>query len=98
MFGDIKNLLLCVIAGLFAAALMFRFVTIPTTPNPATIAVMIILFSVAPVGAFWMMYMAIRYERVPWPLILLAMFVPFSFLWYYFRRVRPGKHNTRAAA
>ncbi len=37
-----------------------------------------------------MLYMAIRYEKHPLPMVLLA-FVPFAFFWYYFERVRPGK-------
>jgi hypothetical protein len=38
-----------------------------------------------------MMYMSIRYEKHPLPMVLLAAFIPFSFLWYYFERVRRGK-------
>ncbi len=37
-----------------------------------------------------MMYKVIRCERNPLPLILLS-FLPFTFLWYYFERVRSGK-------
>jgi hypothetical protein len=29
-------------------------------------------FALPPIGAFWMMYMAIRHENSPFPLILLA--------------------------
>jgi len=47
----------------------------------------VILFAIPPVGAFWMMYQSIRYEKKPLPIVLLA-FIPFSFLWYYFERVR----------
>ncbi len=56
------------------------------------------VFAVAPIGAFWMMYMAIRYERHPLQTVLLAMFMPFSFVWYYFERVRKGKHLSRQQA
>jgi len=38
-----------------------------------------------------MMYMSIRYEKKPLPFVLLALLIPFTFLWYYFERVRPGK-------
>lgn len=37
------------------------------------------------------MYMSIRYEKKPLPMLALALFVPFTFVWYYFERVRPGK-------
>jgi len=42
-----------------------------------------------------MFYMALRYEKNPWLMILLA-FIPYAFLWYYFERVRPERqvgHN-----
>jgi hypothetical protein len=57
--------------------------------NPAVEFVIFVLFTLPSVGAFWMMYMAIRYEKKPVGYIVLA-FVPFTFLWYYFERVRPG--------
>jgi len=38
-----------------------------------------LLVAVPPIGAFWMMYQVIRYERHPFPLIVLAMFAPFVF-------------------
>ena len=41
-----------------------------------------------------MMYMAIRHEKRPLPIILLA-FLPYTFLWYYFERVKPQKHLPR---
>ena len=53
----------------------------------------IALFGIPPIGAFWMMYMSIRHERKPLPMILLA-FIPFTFVWYYFERIRPGKLTT----
>ena len=37
-------------------------------------------------GAFWMIYMAIRHEKHPISMVLLAAFVPYSFLWYYLDR------------
>ncbi len=49
-----------------------------------------VIFAIAPLGAFWMMYMAIRHERSPLPMIALA-FIPFTFLWFYFERVRKNK-------
>ena len=58
--------------------------------NPAILLAFFALFAVPPVGAFWMLYMAIRYEKSPFPMILLAL-IPFTFLWYYFERVRTGK-------
>ena len=45
-------------------------------------------------GAFWLLYVAVRFEKHPLPFILLA-FLPYGFLGYYFERVRPNKHKTR---
>ena len=44
--------------------------------SPFVISLVTAFFSVAPIGAFWMLYAA----------------------WYYFERVRPGKHLTRETA
>ena len=70
-------------------------VKVSGTPTGPIIFLLVLLFVVPPIGAFWMMYQVIRHERQPFPLIALALFVPFAFLWYYFDRVRPGKHKTR---
>ncbi len=59
--------------------------------NPLIVLALLLLFGAPPLGAFWMLYVSIRHERNPIPLILLALFVPCSFVWYYFERVRPGK-------
>jgi len=50
----------------------------------------VVIFAMPSIGAFWMLYMATRYETQPLPMMFLA-FVPYAFLWYYFERVRPGK-------
>jgi hypothetical protein len=63
----------------------------PAPENHPAVLLLIGLFGIAPLGAFWMMYMSIRYEKKPFPLLLLASFVPFTFLWYYFERVRPRR-------
>ena len=58
--------------------------------NPVILLAFIAMFAIPPLGAFWMMYMSIRYEKSPLPMVLLA-FIPFSFLWYYFERIRVGR-------
>ena len=44
--------------------------------------------AIGPVATVWMSYQAIRYEKRPWIYVLLAFFVPYAFVWYYFSRVR----------
>ena len=58
--------------------------------NPAVLFAFVALFAIPPLGAFWMMYVSIRHEKNPFPMVLLAL-IPFTFLWFYFERVRPGK-------
>lgn len=58
--------------------------------SPSILFAFVALFALPPFGAFWMMYMAIRYEKNPFPMILLAL-IPFTFVWFYFERVRRGK-------
>ena len=57
--------------------------------SPVVQFLIVVLFGAPPVEGFWMMYMAIRYEKSPLGYTALA-FIPFTFLWYYFERVRPG--------
>jgi hypothetical protein len=93
---SIMRILFWVLLGLAVTGLAFYMITSPWFPvNPATMFLAFIVFGVSPIGSFWMLYVAIRNERRPLPFILLA-FLPYTFLWYYFERVRPGKHRTRA--
>ena len=83
--------------GLTIAALALWVIsTHGTSQNPLLIVLVIAVFGIAPIGAFWMMYVAIRYEDRPFPIIMMA-FVPYSFLWYYFEFVKPGKLKNRRA-
>ena len=85
------KLLLYIVGGFVAMAAATLLIARGHVPeSPAILFAFVVLFGVPPVGAFWMMYMSIRYERSPLPMLLLA-FIPFTFLWYYFERVRPGK-------
>jgi hypothetical protein len=82
------------VAGSFVAmALAALLITWGKAPdsNPLMMLAFIGLFAVPPVGAFWMMYQAIRFEKSPFALIGLAFFIPFTFVWYYFERYRPDR-------
>lgn len=86
------KLFLWVLLGFGVAGLAFWMVTSSGIPrNPLFVILLVMVFGVSPVGTFWMFYVAIRNEKRPWPMILLA-FVPYAFLWYYFERVRPERH------
>jgi hypothetical protein len=66
------------------------WLTVVTHSHPIPVAIFVVANVVATVGSFWMMYVALREEKQPWPMFWLA-FVPFSSLWYYFERVRPRR-------
>ena len=92
------KIFLWILLGIAVTALAFWMVVSSWFPRNPVVELLTFAFFGAPsVGAFWMLYMAIRHEKHPLPLILLA-FVPYAFLWYYFERVRPGKHLTRESA
>jgi hypothetical protein len=89
------KILLWVLLGFAVSGLAFcMFVSGWFPRNPVIDFFIFVFFSAPAVGAFWMLYVAIRNERHPLPIILLA-FLPYSFLWYYFERVRLGKHRTQ---
>jgi hypothetical protein len=65
-------------------------------PNSSILLFLVTVFFLAlNIGTIWMLYVAVRFEKQPLPFVFLA-FIPFAFLWYYFQRVRFGKHLTRA--
>ena len=84
------KLLLWILLGFVVAGIAFWTIVAEGPENPLLVFLVVVIFAMPSLGAFWMLYMAIRYETHPLPMILLA-FVPYSFLWYYLEQVRPGK-------
>lgn len=83
-----------VLLGFTISGVAFWIVTNSSVPpNPLITVLFVLIFSIGPIGAFWMMYMSVRHEDHPIPMLLLA-FVPYSFVWYYFEHVRRKKTNT----
>jgi hypothetical protein len=81
------------VLGLFSFALWI--VMGSWFPKNALETALVVLYFAAPnLGTIWMLYVALRLEKHPFPFVLLA-FVPFASLWYYFERFRSGKHKTR---
>jgi hypothetical protein len=84
----IMKLLFWILLGLGVTGVAFWMVISPWFPKNPLLEDLAIVFFMAPsVGAFWMLYMVIRHEKRPMPLVLLA-FIPYTFLWYYFERIR----------
>lgn len=78
--------------GLCVTGLALWMVTTPLVPrSPVFYALFVAIFAISPIGTFWMLYAATRYEKHPLPLILPA-FIPYASLWYYFDRFHSVKH------
>ena len=88
------KLLLWILLGFVVAGIAFWTLVTESLQNPFLVFLVVVIFAAPSIGAFWMLYMAIRFEKHPLPFILLA-FVPYGFLGYYFERVRPKKHKTQ---
>jgi hypothetical protein len=79
------------------SAFAFWVVVGPWFPkSPLVIFALVAFFGMPNLGAIWMLYVSIRSERHPLPFVVLAL-VPYSFLWYYFERFRPGEQTRRVA-
>jgi hypothetical protein len=86
------KMFLWVVLGFGVAGIALWMITASEIPrNPLLVVLLVAVFAAAPVGTFWMLYVAIRHEKHPLSIVLLA-FIPYVSLWYYFERVRPGKH------
>jgi len=60
-------------------------------PAPGVVLPLRVLFFLLhPAGAVWMIWHLVRSKGVSTRLVLLAM-IPYSFVWYYFERVRPAR-------
>jgi len=82
------------IAGLLVCIAVNTATVSPHLVSQVFIALYALLTVAAALGAFWMLYTAIRYERDPLPYILLA-FIPFYWFGYYLDRVRSERLRNR---
>ena len=82
-----KKFLLWFVPLAFLAGLLplFLFERMHVTGFHPLIVLVVLVHTVVPVGAYWMIYQAIRYEIRVGRYVLLA-FIPFGFLWYRFVR------------
>ena len=89
---NFRRMIRWILAGMATAGLAFWMVVSPEFPGAASIETVVFVCAAlaTSVGSFWMMYVAIRYETKPLSFVLVS-FLPFSFVWYYFERVRPNK-------
>lgn len=94
------RLILTVCVGLSILGVAGWVLSASQAPNNSPIFfVIFVVFMIPPIGGLWMVYVSIRYETRPWPMILLAL-LPYSFVWYYFERyrlVKPDAPGSRPA-
>ena len=74
------------------AGVLFWLIVI-TDGSAVPVALFAITSTVSALGTFWMICVAIREEKQPWPIFWLA-FLPFSSFWYYFECVRPRRRRS----
>ena len=86
----------CFTALLFGAIVFYGFFAGSADwLNSFLVLLLVVVICGMTLGNFWMMYMAIRYEKEPFPLVAMACLIPFSCVWYYLGRFRHGKHLSR---
>jgi hypothetical protein len=74
-----------------SGTVVYLYVGSITEVNLVRVAWVIVpVFMLQPFCALWMLYQVIRREAKPLPYVILALFVPFAFIWYYLERVRTG--------
>jgi len=87
---------LWILVSLSVTALAFWIVTGPWYPKtPSWLVLTSVFFALPSIGSVWMLWVAIRYEKHPLAIVLIAM-LPYMFLWYYFERFRPRRITVRA--
>ena len=83
------------LGGFTAAVLLFVVLLfLGRNLDPSGLPLFIVVappFAFLALGALWMMKTAVLEEPKPWLLIFLACCLPFSFLWYYYERVKPAR-------
>jgi uncharacterized membrane protein YqjE len=89
-----RMFLWAVLGFALAALASWLFDSITNPLKPLTLVGLAILYVVAPLGSFWMLFVVIRHEKHPLPWILLA-FLPYFSVGYYFERVRRNRVETR---
>ena len=95
-----KRLAWILVAVCLSAFQIWGIIFSPSGPinfdnHPVLLGCMIAAYAGSGLGGVWMLFAIIRYERRIFPVILIALFIPNAFLWYYFERIRPRKRIAR---
>jgi hypothetical protein len=83
-FRRIGPLALVVLANVIMGLVFFLP---PLGDHWILITLVLVVFAVPAIGWYWNVYDAMRYEKRPWPHVLLSL-IPYWFVWHYFERVR----------
>lgn len=66
---------------------------IPINDHPIRLILSLMLFCVSAAGALWMLFVVICHEEPLFPMVLIVLCIPNSFLWYYFERLRTKRRS-----
>jgi hypothetical protein len=59
--------------------------------SPILLPLIVAAFTASGIGGWWMILKILRQERHIFPIVLVPLLIPNSFLWYYFEGVGPKK-------
>lgn len=63
---------------------------------PVLFPSILVAFTASGLGGWWMLFRIVRHEKHMFPVILVPLLIPNSFLWYYFERMTPGGYARHA--
>jgi hypothetical protein len=58
--------------------------------HPLLLSLILGAFTASGLGGWWMLFRIVRKEKHLFPLILIPILIPNSFLWYYFEKISPA--------
>lgn len=61
--------------------------------HPIRLILSLMLFCGSAAGALWMLFVVICHEEPLFPMVLIVLCIPNSFLWYYFERLRTKRRS-----
>ena len=90
-----------ILAAVGLSALQLWVIFTPTPPmdlntHPILFSSILLLFGGPAVAGLWVLVRILRYEKRPFPVILIPLLIPNSFLWYYFERIKPSNEAKAA--
>ncbi|MGB8524845.1 MAG: hypothetical protein WCD43_17920 [Candidatus Acidiferrales bacterium] len=64
--------------------------------HPILFPLILVAFTGSGLGGWWMLFKIVRHEKHVFPVILVPLLIPNSWLWYYFERITPRRRQEPA--